>query len=40
VIHIYCEEPPPHTPSSISNTGLIDDVPLPTLIGFITFAAH
>jgi hypothetical protein len=25
------------TPSSVSNTGLIDDVPLPTLMGFTTF---
>jgi hypothetical protein len=30
----------PPTPSSISNTGLIDGVPLPILMGFTTFAAH
>jgi hypothetical protein len=30
----------PPTPSSISNTGLIDGVPLPTLMGFTTFVAH
>jgi hypothetical protein len=30
----------PPTPSSISNTGLKDDVPLPTLMGFTTFVAH
>jgi hypothetical protein len=30
----------PSTPSSISNTGLIDGVPLPTLMGFTTFVAH
>jgi hypothetical protein len=28
------------TPSSISNTGLIDGVPLSTLMGFTTFVAH
>jgi hypothetical protein len=28
------------TPSSISNTGLIDGVPLPMLTGFTTFVAH
>jgi hypothetical protein len=32
--------PPTHTPSSISNTRLIDGVPLPTLMGFTTFVAH
>jgi hypothetical protein len=32
VVHIYWEETPP-TPSSISNTGLIDGVPLPILMG-------
>jgi hypothetical protein len=44
VVHIYWEEPPPHThthtPSSISNTGLIDGVPLSTLMGFTTFVTH
>jgi hypothetical protein len=30
----------PPTPSSISNTGLIDGVPLPILMGFTTFVAH
>jgi hypothetical protein len=30
----------PPTPSSISNTGLIDGVPLPMLMGFTTFVAH
>jgi hypothetical protein len=30
----------PPTPLSISNTGLIDGVPLPTLMGFTTFVAH
>jgi hypothetical protein len=39
VVHIYWEEPP-HTSLSISNTGLIDDVFLPTLMGFTTFVAH
>jgi hypothetical protein len=27
-------------PSSISNMGLIDGVPIPTLMGFTTFVAH
>jgi hypothetical protein len=30
----------PPTPSSISNMGLIDGVPLTTLMGFTTFVAH
>jgi hypothetical protein len=30
----------PPTPSSISNTGLIDGVTLPLLMGFTTFVAH
>jgi hypothetical protein len=30
----------PLTPSSISNMGLIDDIPLSTLMGFTTFVAH
>jgi hypothetical protein len=38
VVHIYWEENP--TPPSISNTGLVDGVPLPTLISFTTFVAH
>jgi hypothetical protein len=28
------------SPSYINNTGLIDGVPLPTLMGFTTFVAH
>jgi hypothetical protein len=38
VVHIYWEETP--TPSSISNTRLMDCVPLPMLMGFTTFVAH
>jgi hypothetical protein len=30
----------PPTPSSISNTGLIDGVALPMLMDFTTFVAH
>jgi hypothetical protein len=30
----------PPTPSFISNMGLIDGVPLPTLMSFTTFVAH
>jgi hypothetical protein len=38
MVHIYGEETP--IPSSISNTGLIDGVPLPTLMGFTTFVTY
>jgi hypothetical protein len=39
VVHIFIERKPP-IPSSISNTRVIDGVPLPTLMGFATFVAH
>jgi hypothetical protein len=45
VVHIYWEDPPPHThtqthtPSSIRNTILIDVLPLLTLMGFTTFVS-
>jgi hypothetical protein len=38
VVHIYWEEI--LTTSSISNMGLLDSVPLPTLIDFTTFVTH
>jgi hypothetical protein len=37
---IFIGRTPTHTPSSISNTRLIDGAPLPTLMDFTTFVAH